>query len=751
MFQLTPLLQLEDMFLPHSQRTGNAVFGIRLSGQNAQTLPFLSTYVLEAKSKGLLQEEKLPNPAPNHIAFYQEMLGQDFRLEEDFLQSALGKWLPRLSPQQNKVIASAMLTSLDELLQQGKNLNMLKNLFIKFMCWMYYRLEQLLRQLGKDEVPKILYQGDISDYELRMFAILQQAGCDLLLLTLAGDSQYQSLDPQNRYTQLFLPTAAQPFPQNFSLQELIRQESQKSQLSGLYQGSSLTVSSNAWKQGKALEDVLLDNTARQGTAQQYFPQYRQLLGVESKGSYSPQLYQVYQELGRKGRSILLLDSLPLPSPQEAEQLPQGNFRDLSHMLGEYGRKLSYPKHPDLQKLLVKAYIETLLEDHSLQQESLPRQKSHCGTLFLWLQRYQSELFSKWSPGSVSVCFYLQGKAPQKPLEQMFLRLLSRLPVDVLVLAPNLSQAPLPEPWALVEEYPQSLELSSFPTEQRQMGTTAFHAEQELEELMYQDSGMYRNRQHSKASSITLKTMYEEIAILWNQESSYRPNFFAQGEEVHIPVIFAKVSGVAQNSTNGYWSSIRQLVTEETLIMSKVPFISSGGSNPFLELAPQLFRQNTLNRKKIKEHKDYGYGFLRQEVQEHLLDKLELLLREKPVKGMGQQGTEHTVLALALTLPKEVLRLIQGFDFTKVPPKVLYLHCKEAMPSVEDSILLAYLNLLGFDIVMFVPTGYQCVEVHYTKELLEEHQVGGYRYDLNAPKLSSGSKKLFGNKLFRRGE
>ena len=33
--------------------------------------------------------------------------------------------------------------------------------------------------------------------------------------------------------------------------------------------------------------------------------------------------------------------------------------------------------------------------------------------------------------------------------------------------------------------------------------------------MYQDSGMYRQQQFEKAVSITLKTMYEEIELLWD--------------------------------------------------------------------------------------------------------------------------------------------------------------------------------------------------------------------------------------------
>lgn len=76
---------------------------------------------------------------------------------------------------------------------QGKNDNMLRNAYIKFMCWLYYRFEQLLHLLGKDPLPRILYDGDLSSHEFQLFCILARAGCDILLIEPAGDAQYQSL------------------------------------------------------------------------------------------------------------------------------------------------------------------------------------------------------------------------------------------------------------------------------------------------------------------------------------------------------------------------------------------------------------------------------------------------------------------------------------------------------------------------------------------------------------------------------
>ena len=90
--------------------------------------------------------------------------------------------------------------------------------------------------------------------------------------------------------------------------------------------------------------------------------------------------------------------------------------------------------------------------------------------------------------------------------------------------------------------------------------------------------------------------------------------------------------------------------------------------------------------------------------------------------------------------------MKKFDFTKKNPKLVFVNTTDKILSLEDSIVTAFLNLVGFDILFFVPTGYQCVEKHFTKKLMEEHQLGEYQYDLVVPDLKSSSVRKAGNSL-----
>ena len=106
----------------------------------------------------------------------------------------------------------------------------------------------------------------------------------------------------------------------------------------------------------------------------------------------------------------------------------------------------------------------------------------------------------------------------------------------------------------------------------------------------------------------------------------------------------------------------------------------------------------------------------------------------------------------MNLDKELLRLLQNFDFTKSIPKFLVVDVTEKMFTLEECILLAFLNLVGFDIAIFTPTGYRNVEKYLRPDSFDTLVVGEFVFDLTVPDLrtkraaSSGGwlGRLFGS-------
>lgn len=131
------------------------------------------------------------------------------------------------------------------------------------------------------------------------------------------------------------------------------------------------------------------------------------------------------------------------------------------------------------------------------------------------------------------------------------------------------------------------------------------------------------------------------------------------------------------------------MTPETVVIDHPPFLTSTSPNPIKMYAAEFFRNGKLQRRKIRNHPAYPYGFLREEMQEYILDKLEALIEQRLIRGTFENGTEYTIISVALNLPKQVTRLIQNFDFTKKNPKLIYINASEVLITLEDSVYAAF--------------------------------------------------------------
>ena len=753
MFQLGRIEKLHDYFSACSRRREQAVFFYRMAGYSGEVAAFLTQYDQAARTNGVVIEGRIPNPDPKQLDYLAEMMGSDFQLDAGFLTQKLTRWLPRLTGAQREAVVTAMTATLQDLQAHGKNENMLRNAYIKYMCWLYYKFERILGRLGGDELPKILYDGTVSSYELQLLVILARAGADIVLLERAGDAGYLHCDPTSQYAQLYQASGLTPFPADFSLRQLREQGRQQAERQKLYGApAGIAPCTNAWMKTPDGKEILTAVRARGDDPKLFYNAFVVQYGVEDKLLFPSDMVAFYQQLKREGRKVCLENGrLPPPTPEEIAAVRRRNHQTAEQLAADLAANLQYPNNQQLQTLMRQAFLDVVLEEDKAVGGNLNRLLNKAVYLVAWMKRYQKDLFQNWQAPEVGV-FLLFG-ACSGDNEALFLRLLAKLPVDVLVLLPDLN-APcvLKDPALLDLHKEHSLPMTDFPVEPSQMRvrTAAYQAEREMDSILYQNTGLYRAKQHQKAEAVTLQTMYEEIGLLWDQELKYRPGFAAEGDTVTVPVLLEKICGIKDGPILPYWLEIKKLVTPETTLVTKLPWQTGLEANPMKPYATQFLRQGRLQREKIKQHKDYPYGILRPEIQDYLLDKLQVLLDEKLIAGTYQNGTEYTIVSTILGLPKDLLRRIQNFDFTKKNPKLIIISTTEETLSLEDSILVAFLNLVGFDILFFVPTGYQSIEKYFQKPFANEHQLGPYRYDLQVPDFrtlheggKSSIRKLFG--------
>ena len=859
-FKHMKIQSLDDFFVPLSGRSEKGIYFYRFNKTSDKIDEFIYKYYNAARKSGVVIDGKIGNPTESNLSYYQEIMGRDFQMSMGFISDALKKWLPRMRSIQRENIAGAIYDVLDGLRRSGKNENMLKNAYIKFMCWLYYKFEGVVEQMNGENIPKIFFVGDIVGYEFMLINILADAGCDVVFVQPHGDVSYLKVDENLEKSFEYVgengaaeQNMVREFAADFSIKSMLENHDFKAQRengqgtiklqsggqetkshgtggsqvdvqniqrqeSGIPQAEEKSTKSlqnkknlnikvqsteadninsmadrggsqpkisykvstrnctNVWIEGNGLDDFLqpagvrkdrfrklyenerrtekvnnvenvqnlhnirntekvnnienaqnlhnirnIENNLGNGmfsadNAQGYGADkdkiflncYVRINGVWDKLTYENELYQFYLSLKAMKRNVVVISELiPKPDVDEIAKIRRGNYRDVFQLVKGLELNINFTENPIVSEFLINSFEDTVYgeADRLGTGANINKILNKAVYLLCFINRYQTQLFKNFSYDNIPCFIYMGGCNDEN--EAMFMHFLARTPIDVLILCPNRAERCRLEDNILYDiNYEEQLAIDKFPIQNSglHIGTAAYHAERELDTLMYNDDTIFRDKQYDKARTVSLQTMDREIKILWETEIKYRPGFSTVDGFVNIPVIFSKFSGVKDGNVREYMIMLKKLMTPETVVVDKVPNILSTDANPIKEYATEFFKNGRLHRDKIKKSRAYRYGFLRDEMQDYILDKLEFLIAQKYIKGTFENGTEYTIVSVALNLPKEVTRLLQAFDFTKKNPKLLYINTSDELISLEDTIYLTFLHLLGFDVALFVPTG-----------------------------------------------
>ena len=740
---------LEDFFKRQSERKPKGVYFYRINSYDETILEFIRKYYDLAKREGAIIDKNIENPTADNIAYFNEIIGDKYVHGPGFMAEALKKWLPRIKDYQRASIADGIYDTLEVLRRQGKNIDILKNNFIRIMCWLYYNFYNIMERLGNDDVPKIIFWGNVNFSELSTLKILSNAGADIILVQPGGDSKYMTIDPKSEYS-IDLGMGSESFPAGFDLQWLLKQHEEDKSKRLLYSNkANAKANTNTWLSGDLFED--LKNTRRGENTRFFYNMFARINGCDNRNTYVNNLFLLYQDLKKANRSIKVINNkITNPSVDEISKIKRGNYANENQLIMDLKKNINLKSNTFID-VARDAFVDTMIETGKLMNMDLNKMMNKGIYILCWFQRYIPDLLGNTdihSPAPILIYF---GNV-ETDTESLFLNMVAKLPIDVIIFNPEKKGDKLTGERLYEVNFEETLKVNEYPTDGNNLsiGTMAYNAERDLDTMMYSDTGMYRDMQFSKANIIKLSTTYEEINIYWKQEARFRPNFSTVDDIVNIPVMFAKISGVANSDTDTYFKNIKDLLTDTTLIYKNENIYDRNCT--VAAGVPSFFKNGRLDREGIKHSQIYKYDYLRAETQDYILDKLSELLRRKTIAGTGQNGTEYKIITIVLDLPKEILRFIQSFDFTKCPPKLIIVNTTETVISLEDSIIVAFLNLIGFDIVFFIPTGYDNVNKYFNNQIMEEHIIGNYLYDIAIPDFNrlrsvKEKKKSFFSRLF----
>lgn len=290
-------------------------------------------------------------------------------------------------------------------------------------------------------------------------------------------------------------------------------------------------------------------------------------------------------------------------------------------------------------------------------------------------------------------------------------------------------------------------IEEFPTSEVMVlqQTTAYEASEEISRIVHNDQdGVYKPWQFEtyKTMPLTLRTTYDEVFILWDEHARIRTGFKVEKKTIYIPNMFVKISAT-QEDISQYWSIVNKATsTKLTQFYTKLPFSNIDFSNRELYSVDTAFENhNSLSFEKLKSHNLYKYSHLSNELQSLIYDKLCMLLDTDILIKNDDNELRLKIVLTVLSLNPELLKLIQNFDFPAHIPKLVIYDSDETTFSQGDSITMAFLYTLGFDICVLTPTGYNNFEMFIDEKYYSVFKLPNKQFNLELPDLKrhSGAK------------
>lgn len=147
---------------------------------------------------------------------------------------------------------------------------------------------------------------------------------------------------------------------------------------------------------------------------------------------------------------------------------------------------------------------------------------------------------------------------------------------------------------------------------------------------------------------------------------------------------------------------------------------------------------------------YRYSSYNDETEKFILSKINETIDDhrffkKPI------SSKEEILDFAmmiLMLDKKIIRTIDSFDFTNDIPKLVIFLEEEEQISKRQAYLIAYLNKIGFDIVIFSPAGLSNLNSYIQSDYFNSIRLDKINYERRLSDLKYKQRKQnFFSKFF----
>ena len=412
--------------------------------------------------------------------------------------------------------------------------------------------------------------------------------------------------------------------------------------------------------------------------------------------------------------------------QKEENLSIKRF--MAHMSAK--RLIPYLKSIDTNRFVYEMFVSFLEEF----QMAHPGGFNHPDfrRVFIDVVKFSKNHYEKWVEKGMKNLPKIIWYGDASKSQQYFLYFLMKAGLDVLLFHPegkdNFSFVDEKQEKTQVKKGTDTCPIEAFPTEKRERkATVAYNASREMEKVLHhENSFLYKPWQLRDyiPQHLTLKTTYDELFLLAKEDAFIRPDFHVENGYVSIPTVFAKINGVTRNKKE-YWERLHRLTEHPmALTIKQFPFTKEEKSQPYLYHFQNARKNGKLDPEKIISGNWWRYKQLPIALQKGIANAICRHVEKPDLLPVGAEKIEEVKLYLfaqAISIPNEILQLLQKFDYSKAVPKlILYNNEVNGNLSRSDAALLLLLNEIGMDIFVYNPPGHSDLEMFMKQDVFDSH-------------------------------
>lgn len=349
-------------------------------------------------------------------------------------------------------------------------------------------------------------------------------------------------------------------------------------------------------------------------------------------------------------------------------------------------------------------------------------------------------FSQVSKAKVGTLLYYGSITEKK--EILLLDFAKELPMDVIILnhAKEESYDFKGDFMVIEEEFASTL--AQFPD--KVLATGAASVEKTLDQVLYGDENFSRPNQYSDVESIILNVTKEDVTGLWGEEIKMRTGYGIENGKVIVPTLYAQITGLGNFSKRSYIDFVSDLTQNSMCFVTEA-----------LEISPIKLKGDSSLKTMSDKHFNKKFAekvlsmtplsILSQEKQNLLIEKANEMIKKYKFNSIWDVLTFAGIL---FAIPEALVQLIHVWDLTKVNPKIVMVLTGTRKLESKEEVMLQYLHAIGFDVLLFVPTGYGLVTEDLLRSGLQKIDLSNYNFSIQYSEIVSNRKGLL-NRLFHR--